>query len=111
MLPILLNPEWKEIGMKFAEQIKGEPVLQWYWAVALLIPIGMVVVGATFAVLLLCDSGSPSLPPEAKTPVIAAFTISAGVSFVIWRWTLRRLLIKARHRNHRTVSEYKPGQP
>ena len=81
--------------MKFIEQIDGEPRMLWYRAVALLIPIGVVVVGSTFAMLLLCYGSSQPLPPEARIPVTAAFTISAMVSFFLWRWALRSLLSPA----------------
>lgn len=85
--------------MKFIEQIDGEPRIPWYRAVALLIPIGVVVVGSTFAMLLLNYGGSQPLPPEARIPVIAAFTISAMVSFFLWRWALRSLLSPAGNRD------------
>lgn len=44
--------------MKFIEQIDGVPRIPWYRAAALLIPIGVVVVGSTFAMLLLNYGGS-----------------------------------------------------
>ena len=75
-------------------QIDGEPRIPWYWAVALLIPIGVVVVGSTFAVLLLYYGGKQPLPPEARIPVIMAFPISAIASFLLWRWALQSLLMR-----------------
>lgn len=52
----------------------------------------------------LCDvalnyGGSQPLPPEARIPVTAAFTISAMVSFFLWRWALRSLLSPAGNRD------------
>ncbi len=79
--------------MKLIELINGEPRMRWYVAIALLFPILLVVIGLTFAPLLIFFG---PLSPAYRFPVwMAAGTIGVSVSLFLWRFIMLRMLRRA----------------